>query len=301
MQVRDRAHELLRRIDAGPWILLDGPVGTELARRGVDTSLPLWSAHALIRAPEVVEAIHRDYTEAGAEIAVANTFRTHRRSLARGGVGERAGELTRLAVRLARAANPRWVAGSVAPLEDCYSPELTPPDDELRAEHAQMCRRLADAGVDLILVETMPTMREACAAATAAVATGLPVLVGLACDGAGRLLSGEAPGDAARQLARIGVAATGIACTPAPSVESALRAMAAAVCSPVFAYGNVGHVQTANGWVRTEPLSPARYGAHARVWLRLGARLVGGCCGTTPEHVRELARLVLDDAGRVDR
>src|SRR2546428_12540751 len=84
--------------------LLDGPPGPELNRRGVNTDLPLWSARALLAAPEVLRQIHIDYVRAGAELVTANTFRTHRRSLARGGLGERAAALTRQAVHLARAA-----------------------------------------------------------------------------------------------------------------------------------------------------------------------------------------------------
>src|SRR5258707_8830056 len=126
-------------------ILLDGATGTELNRRGVSTDLPLWSAGALLDAPATLRQIHRDYLLAGAEIVTANTFRTHRRSLARGGYGDSAAELTRLAVELARAAvgegalaPPAYVAGSLAPLEDCYSPELVPPQAECEREHAEL-------------------------------------------------------------------------------------------------------------------------------------------------------------------
>ncbi|MFQ5749049.1 MAG: homocysteine S-methyltransferase family protein, partial [Planctomycetota bacterium] len=110
--------------------LLDGPMGTELAARGVATPLPAWSAAALRDAPEVVAAIHRDYAAAGAEVHTAATFRTRARN-----VGARWEELARLAVRLAREAMPPGarVAGSLAPLGDCYRPEESPPDP--RPEH----------------------------------------------------------------------------------------------------------------------------------------------------------------------
>src|SRR5258708_40278927 len=110
-------------------ILLDGAPGAELNRRGVSTELPLWSARALLAARAALSQIHADYVRAGAEMLTANTFRAHRRSLARGGQGERAAELTGLAGGLARAAVAEaarecFVAGSRAPLGDCYSPEL---------------------------------------------------------------------------------------------------------------------------------------------------------------------------------
>src|SRR5262245_23627856 len=162
----------LKRLALSRPILLDGATGTELNRRGVNTDLPLWSAGALLAAPEVLGQVHADYARAGAEIITANTFRAHRRSLARGGQGyaDRAAELVRVAVDLARASAQAvpgrevFVAGSQAPLVDCYSPELVPPQPECEREHAEMAQHLAAAGADLILVETMNTIREAVAA-----------------------------------------------------------------------------------------------------------------------------------------
>ena len=154
----DRSSSFLARLTAGRPLLLDGATGTELDRRGMDTSLPLWSARALIVAPNVVQQIHRDYLDAGTDILTTNTFRTHRRTLTRAGIGvrERTHELTQLAVQLARDAieqsgRTAYVAGSMSPLEDCYSPQLVPPDDELRAEHLEMAQDLADAGLRSIV------------------------------------------------------------------------------------------------------------------------------------------------------
>ena len=142
-------------------------MGTELERRGAPCELPLWSARALMDDPARVSQIHSDYAAAGAELLTANTFRTQRRTLARAGLGNRAAELSREAVRLARkAANDAgpgrtiWIAGSAAPLEDCYRPDLVPGADELEREHAEHAENLAAAGVDAILVETMNSTRD---------------------------------------------------------------------------------------------------------------------------------------------
>jgi homocysteine S-methyltransferase len=97
-----RANPFLQRLATGRPLLLDGATGTELQRRGVNTGLPLWSARALIEAPEVLRSIHADYINAGADIITTNTFRTKRRTLERAGIGSRARELTRLAVQIAR-------------------------------------------------------------------------------------------------------------------------------------------------------------------------------------------------------
>src|SRR5262245_12472774 len=131
---------LRERLARSEPLLLDGATGTELERRGLRTTLPLWSARALLEAPRTLLAIHREYVEAGARALTANTFRTQRRTLARGALGARAAELTALALKLAREAAQSapqdcWVLGSDPPLEDCYRPDLAPDDSVLAAEH----------------------------------------------------------------------------------------------------------------------------------------------------------------------
>jgi len=180
------------RLASGPPLLLDGATGTELERRGARCEGPLWSARALLDDPAMILRIHRDYVAAGAEILTANTFRTQARTLARGNLGERAAELTQIAIELARSAigHAGFVAGSMPTLEDCWQPGLVPDDVALAREHPEHAANLARAGADLLLIETMNSVREACAAVRAAKATGLPVWVSFACDDAARLLSG---------------------------------------------------------------------------------------------------------------
>lgn len=294
--------DLRRRLRSGPPVLLDGATGTELNRRGVDTRLPLWSARALLEAPGVLRQIHLEYLQAGAEVITANTFRTHRRNLARAGLGDRAAELTRQAVDIARAAlreamqgthdRQAFVAGSIAPLEDCYSPELVPPDAALEREHAEMARNLAAAQVDFLLVETMNTVREALAATRAAVATGLPTFVSVVCNREGNLLSGETLAQAAPALAALLPDAMLVNCAPAPDLHIPLASLRAATSLPVGGYGNVGHADDTHGWVNTDAVHPQAYARYARRWLDLGATIIGGCCGTTPEHIRALRALL---------
>lgn len=278
-------------------MLLDGATGTELQRRGVDTGLPLWSARALLEGQEVLRGIHGDYVAAGAEVLTADTFRTHRRNLAHAGLADRACELTLRAVEFARTAFSDagvegWVAGSVAPLEDCYSPDLVPPQDRLEAEHGEMVGNLAEAAVDLLLVETMNTVREAVAATRAGVATGLPTAVGFVCGRDGRLLSGEPVEEAVREVAALGPDLVAVNCTPTPDLVRCLQAARDATGLPLGAYGNVGYADDEVGWVNTDSVDPDAYVAHGRSWLDLGVRLIGGCCGTGPAHVRALGRLL---------
>lgn len=288
--------------NAGP-LLLDGATGTELTRRGIDTSLPLWSAAALRDVPEVVRQIHADYVAAGAEVITANTFRTHGRSLAPAGLADQAAEWTKVAVGLARdAAQGRaYVAGSQAPLEDCYEPQRTPPEHELAAEHAAMANHLAAAGVDVILVETQPTIREAVAAATAAIATGLPVLVSFVCRSDGKLFSGETVADAVTAVRPLGPDAVMVNCCPAPQAGGLLQTLASAAPDiPRGAYANIGEMDPVQGWRTTGAEDPQQYADWARQWLSAGARLIGGCCGTTPEHIRRLRKL-LDETANTAR
>ena len=296
---REVAVRLRARLDAArarraPPLLLDGALGTELERRGVPTRLPLWSARALLERPDAVAAIHRDYVAAGAEALTANTFRTGRRTLAREGFGARAGELTRLAVALAReAAAPAGrevlVLGSQAPLEDCYRPDLVPDDASLAREHAEQADALAAAGVDAILIETMNAAREAAAAARAAQATGLPFAASFVCDGAARLLSGERLELGLEAALRAGALAVGVNCVPPAAVAACLPALARAGL-PFFVYPNLGAPDPVRDFAPSEDETPARFAELAEAWVAAGAAAVGGCCGTRPAHVAALAR-----------
>ena len=296
--VTDRPSELRDRIRKGPPLLLDAAMGTELERRGASTRLPLWSARALLECPELVLAIHREEVAAGAEILTANTFRTHRRTLAREGLEERSAELTRTAVSLAREAAREagrgvFVVGSLSPLEDCYRPDLTPPGEAIEREQALQAQCLAAAGVDGVLVETQNTVRELAAAARWARATGLPVIASMITDGRGRLLSGEPIEGAVGSLASLRVEALSINCVPAGNLSGDLQRLArAAPGVPLGAYGNLGPPSGEEGTAYAEEISPTDYARLAREWLDAGARIIGGCCGTTPAHTAALRELL---------
>jgi S-methylmethionine-dependent homocysteine/selenocysteine methylase len=292
------SNEFRERLARGQPLLLDAALGTELQRREANTSLPLWSARALLDDPELVWTIHGDEIAAGADILTADTFRTHARTLGKAGLAARAGELSALAVRLAHQAavtpaRQAFVAGSLSPLEDCYRPDLSPDDAALAREHEAQARLLVEAGVDFILAETHNTIREAVAAARAAKATGLPFVVSLVTDGAGRLLSGETLEAAAAALLPLEPDALGVNCVPAGRLAGDLaRLSAAAPGMPLAAYGNLGLPSEGPGWSFTGGLDPSEYAREASRWLGLGAKIVGGCCGTTPAHTRALRQLL---------
>jgi homocysteine S-methyltransferase len=285
---------LQRLADPQP-ILLDGAMGTELEHRGIDTSTPIWSALALLEAPHLIEQIHREYLDAGAEIITTNTFRTHRRNLEKVGLGDEAARLTSLAVGIAQAAvrvsgKAAFVAGGISPLEDSYTLAPLPREAYVR-EHQEMARNLAAAGVDLLLLETMKEIAESEAAAEAAAATRLPFGVSFICKLDGRLFSGESLAEAVRRVEPHGPAFVGVNCTAAPSIGVALAELRAATKLPISVYANPSHTEDYQHWGESEAAEPAAYARLAAEWLQGGAKLIGGCCGTTPEHIAHLATL----------
>ncbi len=296
--VRTPAESIRARLASGPPLLLDGAMGTELERRGAPTGLPLWSAHALVEAPKRVEAIHADYVDAGAELLTANSFRSQRRTLDNAGLGGRAAELTALAVRLARRAALRaplarriWVAGSAPPLEDCYRSDLAPGDAALAAEHAEHARNLVAAGVDLILVETMNNVREAVAAVRAAREAGADAAVSFVCWQDAKLLSGEPLEVALHSVAVFEPVALLVNCLPPSAVAPCVPPLRGAGI-PFGIYANLGMPAGDGASGRSEEKTPEDFAELAAQWVAAGARAIGGCCGTTPAHLRALCARV---------
>lgn len=294
------------RLRAGPPLLLDAAMGSDLDRRGLRTTLPLWSAIGLIERPDLVRAIHRDNLASGADIITTNTFRSTARTLRKAGLEEAAAdELDRLAVELALAArdeagrNDALIAGSIAPLDECYDPTFETAADVALVEHVAQARNLAQSGVDFLMIETMPTIREAVLTAQAAVQTGLPVTVGFVCKpgdngGTARLMSGESLADAVAALEPLTVAMVFANCAAPDVISSALRQLRDLTDIPLGGYANVGSVDNEVGWNPAGALRGDAYAEAAAEWLELGARVIGGCCGTHPEHTRALRQL-LDD------
>lgn len=277
-------------------LVIDGATGTELEQRGAPMSLPLWSSLALVHAPELVTAVHADYVAVGADLITANTFRTQRRNLERGGWGHRAGELTRRAVELARDATGSAekkrvisVLGSAPPLEDCYRPDLVPDDDALRREHSEHAVHLAEAGVDAIAVETMNCKREAVAATRAARETGLPVLLCFACWDGARLLSGESLREALDAAIAEEPEAVLVNCLPPSNVDPCLRVLRDTGL-PFGVYPNLGAPGDSPKAARSEDCTPTEFAELMSGWRACGASLLGGCCGTTPAHIDALVQ-----------
>jgi S-methylmethionine-dependent homocysteine/selenocysteine methylase len=287
---------LRARLRAPGPVLLDGATGTELQRRGVDTRLPLWSAHALTTdaGRRTLTAIHAEYVAAGAEILTTNTFRTTPRALERAGRIQHWTLLNRRAVEAARAAarGGVLVAGSLAPLEDCYEVDRVPGQQECLREHLRQADLLARLGVDLFLVETMNCRREARAAILAARSTGLDMLLALCPGGPDRLLSGEPLEEALPRLLDDGagrIAGVLLNCAPPEVLQRAAPVLARLLGSiPWGLSAHLGAPDPIDGWRLPDEHAPEAYAAWGKDRVAEGARFASGCCGTTPAHIAHL-------------
>ena len=273
--------------------VLDGGLTGELLRRGVADASRLWGVGALLEAPEAVRSLHGEYAAAGADALTAATFRVAPYALRRHHLEVRASALARHAVTLARqaaATTGALVLASQTSLEDCYRPDLAPDVSVQRREHAATARLLADAEPDGLLLETFSSAQEASVAARAATATGLPVLVSFACGARGVLLSGEDAANAAAAVTLPGVVAVGVNCTAVAHMDAALARLARGTRLPLVAYANNGFSAEDSPWLSAETMDGEGFAQAAESWHRLGARLLGGCCGTGPAHISALAR-----------
>ncbi|MEE1930146.1 homocysteine S-methyltransferase family protein [Streptomyces sp. TRM 70351] len=288
-----------------PPVLLEGPKGTELQRLGRPVTRPWWTSEALLHdeGREQLRAVHGAYREAGAALVTANTFRTNVRALRRAGADEELSRtLVRRAVDDARAAAGDGASGTrrvpvaacVTTADDCYRPDLTPPDDVLAAEHGWLVDRLAEEKADLVLAETMNTAREAVVVTDLCRRAGLPVWVSFVCREGGRLLSGEDLGEAARAVAAAGAGAVLVNCVALADLDAALDALAAARPGPIGAYPNLEDRSGIEEWTPVNRYVPVACPPQEFADLmagrieRYGLDIVGGCCGTTPAHVAAL-------------
>jgi homocysteine S-methyltransferase len=277
-------------------LLLDGGTGSELRRRGMPLDAAAWSALAPVTHYELLREVHADYIAAGADVITTNTFASTRFVLQGAG---RAADFAVIngravqAAREARAASGRDVAiaGSISCLPPRFDVHEYPGEKAERAAYFELAETLAEGGVDVLLLEMMQETRHAPLAFAAANEVGLPVWLGVSCRiGLGGTLVGfdfplvplAATLDA---LLPFGPAAVAVMHSPIAAVAPALSEIRARTRVPAGAYPESG-----DG--RTEPqVTPAELAEHARAWLSSGARVLGGCCGLGPEHIRALAAL----------
>jgi homocysteine S-methyltransferase len=278
-------------------VLADGAMGTVLYARGIFINRCYDELN--ISDPGLILAVHEEYLQAGAEILESNTFGANRFRLARHGLAAKVDEINAAGVRLARQAvehlkekqaGEAWVAGAIGPLGVRLEPLGKVGLDEARAAFAEQMRALVKAGVDLLIIETMPALNEAHEALEAAreTAPDLPVLIMVTVDDEGNCLDGASPEQAAALLTEWGAGAIGVNCSTGPAtVLTAIEAMRSATELPLAAMPNAGMPRAVEG--RNIYLcSPEYMASFARKAIAAGAQFVGGCCGTTPNHIRAM-------------
>jgi homocysteine S-methyltransferase len=282
----DLAQALTRRV-----VVLDGGLATELERRGHDLSSALWSARLLRDDPGAIVEAHRAFVEAGAEVITSGSYQASFDAL-----GDEAETLLRRSVTLARESAPTWVAASVGPygavLADGseYRGDYGRSAAELRVWHRRRLGVLADAGADVLAVETIPCLVEVEALCAELDLLGVPAWLSVSCSGTSTR-AGE-PAAEAFAMARdcAAVIALGVNCTAPADVAGLVRIAADVGAKPVVAYPNSGEDwdAAARRWLGTSRFAAA----DVAEWVDAGARLIGGCCRVRPEDIAHLAELV---------
>lgn len=299
-----------RNLERYPLLVLDGAFGTELARRGFDTNDELWSAKALFEKPELVEAVHRDYYEAGADVSTSASYQATVEGFEKKGfTREQAKELIVRSVRLVqqardafwqqkakRAGRPQpLAAASVGPygayLADGseYRGDYRASRAELSDFHAERLDILVAAEPDILACETLPLLDEA-----RAILEDLHrypdtgAWISFSCKDPEHTCGGDDVADCARLLDRESqVAAIGVNCTAPQYVADLIRNIRVHTTKPVVVYPNTG--ETYDAVTKTWHGSPTPYRDFVRQWYEAGARLIGGCCRTTPDDIRGIA------------
>ena len=285
------------RLFAGGTVLCDGAMGTMLYSKGVFINRCYDELN--IREPETVRAVHQEYLQAGAEVIETNTFGANAFRLERFGLRDKVREINLAGAKIARQSvdaivekqgTEAFVAGAIGPLGVRLEPLGKTGLDEARAAFAEQIAALAEGGVDLLMIETMMSIDESEQAVLAAkdVAPQLPVVVMVTVDEDGNCLDGTSPEVAVARLSAVGANALGCNCSSGPAtVLSVIECMSKVTDLPLLAMPNAGMPRNVEG--RNIYLtSPEYMASFARKFVKAGASWVGGCCGTTPQHIRAM-------------
>ena len=289
-------YTFLERLAAGDLLVSDGATGTNLQERGLGFGAA--PEEWIFGNPAEVVRLHRDFVDAGSQILLTDTFGGTHLRLVHAGLDGNAAEVNRRAVGLAREAAGSadvLVAASLGPTGQLLEPlgELTA--DGATDAYARQARALAEAGADLLVIETQFDLPEATSAIRGARATTtLPIVCSFSYDMGHRTMMGLAPAHVAEELTALGVDVIGVNCgrSLAENLDN-LKAIRAVTRLPIWMKPNAGLPHMGKDHHAVYDVSPAQMGEQAALWVAAGAQVIGGCCGTSPDHLREIARAAL--------
>jgi methionine synthase I (cobalamin-dependent)/5,10-methylenetetrahydrofolate reductase len=282
----DRLHEGV--------VVCDGAMGTMLYARGVFVNRCFDELN--LSNPGLVQGVHQEYVEAGADVVETNTFGAHRFKLGPHGFEGQVVKINREGARIARAAaqGQALVAGSIGPLGKPLEPFGNITFDDAVAAYREQAEGLVEGGVDLFLLETMPSLDQARAAVTAVkTLSELPIVVSLTFNEEGTTFYGDQPEDVVRTVEEWDVAVVGANCSQGPQqmLETVRRMASVASRVKLSAMPNAGAPALIDGRY-VYLCTPEYMASYARRFIAAGVSFVGGCCGTTPPHIRNLVRSV---------
>jgi homocysteine S-methyltransferase len=293
-----------------PTIILDGALATELERRGADLRDSLWSAKILLDQPELIREVHLDYFRSGADCVTTASYQATVEGFAKKGLDQKeALRLIQLSVKLAQEAREQFwteslererhnfIAGSVGPygayLADGseYVGNYGLTERELVDFHRPRVKALVEAGVDILACETIPCLSEARAlVALLGEFPTTPAWTSFSARDGTHVSEGETFAECVKFLDDFPqIVAVGINCTPPKFIRSLIKAAKAVSDKPILVYPNSGENWDAANRQWYGETSCAAFGEQAQVWYQEGARLIGGCCRTTPEHIRTIS------------
>ena len=284
----------LEAVREGRILVFDGAMGTQLEERGLHPG-----PERNVRAPDAIAEVHRSYVAGGADVLITNTLTANRLALERSGEADLVGEYNAAGARICReAADGRaYVAGDMSSTGQFLAPYGDYTEEQFYAVFAEQAKALADAGVDLFIIETMTDLNETVVAIKACKAvTSLPVAASMSFDpGAAepRTMMGNDVQSCVRGMADAGADVIGANCggiTPEQMSEVIAR-MRRLTSLPLIAQPNAGLPELVDGRARFS-LSAEGFAAGAAKCIQAGAQLIGGCCGTTPAHITALRRAV---------
>ena len=275
-------------------ILLDGATGSNLFVMGMPRGI--CSEEWILDHPDVLVELQKAYVEAGSQILCAPTFGANRFNLSSHGLGAQVEEMNHELVKISKKAvdGKAYVAGDVTAIVKMIgmSPEAT--YEKAMERYKEQMRYLVDAGVDVILMETMTSMDEAMAALEAAQQVcDLPVLCSMTIDADGSIYAGGDIFEAAETLQEMGADAVGINCSVGPEqLVSIVEGLNQRLHIPMIVKPNAGMPKISDTGEASYDMTPERFGRSMKVLLEKGAKIVGGCCGTTPDYIRELKKII---------